>query len=64
MEVTNGMADILSDLLLIVKEVPKWVSETVGVITADGNEIILFSTLLGLCGVGVGMIRRFFRLHA
>lgn len=56
------MSTVLQAISDIVAKVPSWVSTTVGVIT--DNPIILFGTLVGFIGIGIGLIRRFFKLHA
>ena len=58
------MNAILDAITSIVQKVPTWVGYTVGTITAEGNEMILFSCLIGFIGVGLGLLRRFFKLHA
>lgn len=56
------MSDVLTNITDIVEKVPDWVESTVGVIT--DNPIILFGVLVGFIGIGIGLIRRFFKLHA
>lgn len=58
------MASIITAIGSIVTAAATWVTSTVGVITAEGNELILFSALIGFVGVGIGLLRRFFKLHA
>lgn len=59
---TFTLSTILTAIGDIVTESVSWVSTTMGVITS--NPLILFSTLVGFIGVGIGLIRRFFKLHA
>lgn len=58
------MATILGYISDIIAKVPTWVGSTVSVITTSGNEIILLSVLFGFIGTGLGLLRRFFKLHA
>lgn len=58
------MATITQAITTIVKASAAWATETVKVITAEGNELILFAVLVGFVGVGIGLLRRFFKLHA
>lgn len=58
------MGTITNAITTIITEAAVWVTKSVAVITAEGNELILFSALIGFVGVGIGLLRRFFKLHA
>ena len=62
--VVSAMDNIITNIGKIVTGAADWVGDTVGVITESGNELILFSCLIGFVGVGIGLLRRFFKLHA
>lgn len=63
-EPVTGMAAIITDIGSIVTAAGTWVTSSVSVITDSGNELILFSALVGFVGVGIGLLKRFFKLHA
>lgn len=63
MEPLTGMDLVISNIGKLVTAAVTWISSTVGVITASGNELILVSALMGFVGIGIGLLRRVFRLH-
>lgn len=64
MDEPSAFEVILNGITSIISKVPDWVGDTVEAITDSGNEIILFSVLVGFIGTGIGLLRRFFKLHA
>ena len=63
MEPLTGMDLVISNIGKLVTAAVTWITSTVGVITASGNELILVSALIGFVGIGIGLLRRVFRLH-
>lgn len=63
MEPLTGMDLVISNIGKLVTAAVTWITSTVGVITASGNELILVSALMGFVGIGIGLLRRVFRLH-
>lgn len=59
----NPISTIISNIGLIVTGAVGWVSTTLGAFTADGNELLLFSAIIGFVGIGIGLLRRLFKLH-
>lgn len=62
--VTTPWTELLGYITEIINKVPTWVGKTLEVFTAQGNELLLFSALIGFIGIGIGLLRRFFKLHA
>lgn len=58
------MSTILTAITDIINKVPTWVGTTLGTFTESGNELLLFSAIVGFIGIGIGLLRRFFKLHA
>lgn len=54
------MADILSNISLIVTEAISWVGDFAGVVT--GQPLLLVFTLVAFVGLGVGLIQRLIHL--
>lgn len=54
------MADILSNVTLLVTEAIDWVTAFVGVITAQ--PLLLMFVVVAFVGLGVGLIKRLIRL--
>lgn len=63
MEPLTGMDLVISNIGKLVTAAVTWITSTVGVITASGNELILVSALMGFVGIGIGLLRRVFKLH-
>lgn len=61
--ITNPMSTIIDNIGLIVEAVGDWVGDTIGIFTTSGNELLLFSALIGFVGIGIGLLRRLFKLH-
>lgn len=59
----NPMATIISNIGLLVTAAVDWVGTTLGAFTASGNELLLFSAIIGFVGIGIGLLRRLFKLH-
>lgn len=59
----NPMASIITNIGLVVTAAVDWASTTLGAFTASGNELLLFSAIVGFVGIGIGLLRRLFKLH-
>lgn len=64
MDTPSGMATIIGYIGDLVEGSVSWISTTVGAFTAQGNELLLFSALVGFVGVGIGLCKRIFKIHA
>lgn len=52
------MSTITTAITTIITASVSWVSTAVGMITAEGNELLLFMILFGFVGTGIGLIKR------
>lgn len=52
------MATILTAITAVVNASIGWMTSFLGVITAEGNEILLLFVIFGFVGTGVGLLRR------
>lgn len=64
MNTPTGMAAIIGYIGDLVTASVSWITSTVGAFTASGNELLLFSALVGFVGVGIGLCKRIFKIHA
>lgn len=64
MDTPSVMSSIISNITSLVDASVDWISTTVGAFTAQGNELLLFSALVGFVGVGIGLCKRIFKIHA
>lgn len=64
MEPVTGMDAIITAIGKLVTGAATWISSTVGVITAQGNELLLFCVIVGFVGIGIGLVRRVMKLRA
>lgn len=62
--VVTPMQTIINTIGDIITAAVDWVGTTIDVFTNEGNELLLFSVLIGFVGVGIGLLRRLFKLHA
>lgn len=54
----NTLAAIISSIGSVVTAAATWITTYLGVITAEGNEILLLFVLFGFVGTGIGLIKR------
>lgn len=52
------MAAILTAITSTVTSAASWITTYLGVITAEGNEVLLLFVIFGFVGTGVGLIKR------
>lgn len=64
MNTPSGMSTIIGYISDLVTASVTWITSTVGAFTASGNELLLFSALVGFVGVGIGLCKRIFKIHA
>lgn len=64
MEPVSGMQTIIQAVGQLVTASVSWIGTTVGAFTTEGNELLLFSALVGFVGVGIGLCKRIFKIHA
>lgn len=64
MEPVTGMDAIITAIGKLVTGAATWISSTVSVITAQGNELLLFCVIVGFVGIGIGLVRRVMKLRA
>lgn len=57
------MASIIATIGNIVTGVVSWVGSYLGMIVAEGNEILLLFVLIPIVGLGVGILSRLFRVN-
>lgn len=53
------MATIITAVGSIVTASVTWLTSIVGAVTAEGNELLLFFTLVGFVGIAIGLLKRF-----
>lgn len=61
---TDPMTTIIGYITALVTASVSWITSTVGVFTASGNELLLFSAIVGFVGIGIGLCKRIFRIKA
>lgn len=64
METPSAFQVIIDNVSLLVTGAVQWVGSTIDVFTNEGNELLMFSALIGFVGVGIGLLKRLFKLHA
>lgn len=52
------MTAITTAISGVVTAAAGWISTYLNMITAEGNDILLFFTLLPVVGIGIGLLRR------
>ena len=52
------MTAIIQNIGGFVQAAATWVSDTIGVFTTAGNELLLVPFYIGLIGIGFGLVRR------
>lgn len=57
------MQSIVTNIGLIVGGAIDWIGDYIGCITATGNELLLFFTIFGFVGTGIGLIHRIIRIN-
>lgn len=60
----STMATILTNIGSFITSAFGWMTSAVSAITAEGNEIIFISAIVGFVGIGIGLLRRMFKLRA
>ena len=56
--VATGMSTIITNIGSWVAAATGWISDTVGVFTQSGNELLLVPFYVGLVGLGFGLVKR------
>lgn len=64
MNTPSAMSTIITNITSLVEASVDWIGTTVGAFTTQGNELLLFSALVGFVGVGIGLCKRIFKIHA
>lgn len=60
----TGMSTIITSIGDLVTAAATWTTSTVSVITAQGNELLLFCVIVGFVGIGIGLVKRVMKLRA
>lgn len=60
----STMSTIIGYIGDLVEATADWIGNTVGIFTTSGNELLLFSALVGFVGIGIGLCKRIFRIKA
>lgn len=58
------MASIISTITSIVTAAVGWVTSFLGMITTQGNEILLLAVLMPFVGLGIGLLKRLLSTRA
>lgn len=64
MNTPSVMSTIIGYISDLVTASVSWITTTVGAFTASGNELLLFSAIVGFVGIGIGLCKRIFRIKA
>lgn len=56
------MTTLLSTISTIFTSIVSWVSSVIGIITAEGNELILLFVILPVALIAIGVVKRLIRL--
>lgn len=56
------MSAVLTNVSSIVTSAISWLTSYIGVVTAQGNELLLLFVCVPLVGLGVGLLRRMISL--
>lgn len=56
------MATLLTTITTIFQSIISWVGSVMGMITAEGNEILLLAVILPIALISIGVVRRLLRL--
>lgn len=57
------MQAIIDNISLLVGGAVTWIGSYISCITASGNELLLFFTIFGFIGTGIGLIHRIIRVN-
>lgn len=63
MEATSVLSTVLSAVGSVVTSAVSWVGSYLGMITAEGNEILLLFVVIPIVGLGIGILSRLFRVN-
>ncbi len=52
------MAGLITSIGSVVTGIGSWITSVVGVVTAEGNEILLVPIIIGFAGCAIGFFQR------
>lgn len=64
MNTPSVMTTIIGYISDLVTASVSWITTTVSAFTTSGNELLLFSAIVGFVGIGIGLCKRIFRIKA